>query len=170
MASRFAELDLSVSDFIKENENENKMKTKGGKPSTTSLSFKNSWQLKGWDKTNWGNTIARIEYLFERVYHLRPKPWMQSRPASNVSVQWSSHSRWTNKCFNKYFESITNFEFWNWMFAFQKVRGIKRAQRLRFRLTLSSWLFVLLFETSWAKVNSVSFWVTMYYSPIFLEP
>ena len=35
------------------------------------------------------------------------KGWMQSRPASNVSVQWSSHSRWTDKYFNKYFESIT---------------------------------------------------------------
>ena len=61
------------------------------------------------------------------------------------------------KYFNKYFESITNFDFYNWMLAFQKVQANKRAQRLRFRLTLWSLLFVLSFETNCANISSVSF-------------
>ena len=65
MAPRFAELDFSVSDYIKENENE----------STRIIG-----NFKRWHKTNWGNTSARIEYLFERVQH-------QSGPSQIIQLR-----------------------------------------------------------------------------------
>ena len=50
------------------------------------------------------------EFSIKAVLHrsFNSERCMQSRPVSNVSVQWSSHSRWPNKYFNKYFVSITN--------------------------------------------------------------